>query len=197
MTQHHISTYEALFNYFIQQLQSIISNISINTSTTSTTTSATTTIFWAEVFTSNCQINDKLNTIFQVWTDSSIVSEITTAGYQIIASPSNYWYLNTGSNTWTHIYSYNPTMNLNNLKQRNLVIGGELALWGEYVDDNNIIASIYPRASAGAERLWSNENVTNTNDAVDRLFIQRCRMINRGFNIGPVQPGGYCSDVYV
>lgn len=94
MTQHHISTYEALFNYFIQQLQSIISNININTSTTS----ATTTIFWEEVFTSNCQINDKLNTIFQVWTDSSIVSEITTAGYQIIASPSNYWYLNTGSN---------------------------------------------------------------------------------------------------
>ena len=82
-------------------------------------------------------------------------------------------------------------MNLNNSKQRNLVIGGELALWGEYVDNNNIITSIYPRASAG------NENITNTNDAVDRLFIQRCRMINRGFNIGPVQPGGYCVDVYV
>jgi hypothetical protein len=80
------------------QLQSIISNININTSTTSTTSSATTTIFWEEVFTSNCQINDKLNTIFQVWTDSSIVSEITTAGYQIIASPSSYWYSNTGSN---------------------------------------------------------------------------------------------------
>jgi hypothetical protein len=45
------------------QLQSIISNININTSTTSTTSSATTTIFWEEVFTSNCQINDKLNTI--------------------------------------------------------------------------------------------------------------------------------------
>jgi len=212
MAQHNIFSYEALLNYFIQRLQSIILNINTNSihtlssssssssspsSSTTTTSSIISTIFWEEVYTNNCQINDKLNTIFQVWTDSNIVNEITAAGYHIIASPSNYWYLNTGSNTWTHIYSYNPTMNLNNSYQKNLVIGGELPLWGEYVDNNNIITSMYPRACAGAERLWSNESVTNIDDAVDRLFIQRCRMINRGFNMGPVQPGGYCSEIYV
>jgi hypothetical protein len=75
----------------------------------------------------------------QVWTDSSVVSKITAANYQVIASPSNYWYLNIASNTWQVIYSYNPTANLTTTAQRELVVGGEVALWGEYVDDQNII----------------------------------------------------------
>ena len=102
-----------------------------------------------------------------------------------------------GSNTWTRIYSYNHTMDLSTDEQRNLVIGGELVLWGEYVDDLNIFPSLYPRASAGAERLWSTVDTIDTNEAVKRLFIQRCRMVNRGYNIGPVQPSGYCDQIYV
>jgi len=102
-----------------------------------------------------------------------------------------------GSNTWTRIYSYNPTMDLSTDQQRNLVIGGELVLWGEYVDDLNIFPSLYPRASAGSERLWSTIDTIDTNEAVKRLFIQRCRMVNRGYNIGPVQPSGYCDQIYV
>jgi hexosaminidase len=74
-----------------------------------------------------------------VWTDSSVVSKITAANYQVIASPSNYWYLNIASNTWQVIYSYNPTANLTTTAQKELVVGGEVALWGEYVDDQNII----------------------------------------------------------
>lgn len=37
------------------------------------------------------------------------------------------------------IYSYNPTVNLTSTAQKNNVVGGEVALWGEYVDDHNII----------------------------------------------------------
>lgn len=74
-----------------------------------------------------------------MWTDSSKVSAITAADYKVIASPSNYWYLNIATNTWQVIYSYNPTVNLTTTEQKNNVVGGEVALWGEYVDDHNII----------------------------------------------------------
>lgn len=78
-----------------------------------------------------------------MWTDSSVVSKLTTANYQVIASPSNYWYLNIASNTWQVVYSYNPTSGLASQAQKDLVIGGEVALWGEFVDDNNIIRYVY------------------------------------------------------
>lgn len=74
-----------------------------------------------------------------MWTDSSVVSQITAADYKVIASPSNYWYLNIASNTWQVAYSYNPTANLTSAAQRSNVVGGEVALWGEFVDDQNII----------------------------------------------------------
>jgi hexosaminidase len=83
-----------------------------------------------------------LNDAAQVWTDASVVSKLTSANYQVIASPSNYWYLNIATNTWQVIYSYNPTSGLSTQAQKDLVIGGEVALWGEFVDDNNIIGYV-------------------------------------------------------
>ena len=70
-------------------------------------------------------------------------------------------------------------------------------MWGEYVDETNLISTIYPRASAVSERLWSSaSSTTDLNDAERRLLIQHCRMRARGVASSPVKPG-FCDVAYV
>lgn len=52
-------------------------------------------------------------------------------------------------------------------------------MWGESVDDSNIVQRIFPRASATAEKLWSPVNVTNVDNAMKRLEEHYCRMRHR------------------
>ncbi|MFV5696564.1 beta-N-acetylhexosaminidase [Flavobacterium sp. LB3P122] len=49
------------------------------------------------------------------------------------------------------------------------ILGGEAAMWSELVTPLNIDSRIWPRTAAIAERLWSNENVTDMNSMRKRL----------------------------
>ena len=49
------------------------------------------------------------------------------------------------------------------------ILGGEAAMWSELVTPLNIDSRIWPRTAAIAERLWSNENVTDMNSLRKRL----------------------------
>lgn len=63
-------------------------------------------------------------------------------------------------------------------KDKDQVIGGEVCMWGEYVDGTNLLSRLWPRASAVAERLWSPAQITSdTDSAAFRLDQQRCRML--------------------
>jgi len=55
------------------------------------------------------------------------------------------------------------------------VVGGEACMWGEWVDNSNIISRIWPRAAAVAENLWSAPQKPDSGDAVMRLAKWRCR----------------------
>ncbi len=107
------------------------------------------------------------------------LSDITANGYQaILSSP---WYINLisyGYQEWYKYYKVDPLANFTGTQeQAKLIIGGEAALWTEYVDGANLESRLWPRASAIAERLWSAASVNDPEEAKFRLDEHRCRLL--------------------
>jgi len=143
----------------------------------------------------NAGVNLSSNTIVQIWEDQPTLAAVVAAGFKAItAFP---WYLDKQVpvagvtqyewiDTWKNFYAIEPTNGVTTNK--NLVIGGEAAMWGEQVDATVFDERVWPRASAIGERLWSPQNVTDVNDAKLRLIDFRCRLARRGIRASPIAP---------
>lgn len=130
-----------------------------------------------------------------MWTGTEKLQAVVQEGYRAITSPQDVWYLDHADNTWEIMYHYDPSVGLS-VEEAGRVVGGEVAMWGEKVDESNIEGIVYPRACAVGERLWSEESVNDVDEAEGRLEQHRCRMRDRSFRPGAMSPG-YCSVTYV
>ncbi|XP_060719583.1 beta-hexosaminidase subunit beta isoform X1 [Tachysurus vachellii] len=152
---------------------------------------------WQEVFDNGVVL--KADTQIHVWKEKpdykSEMAKITAAGFHALLSTP--WYLNRISygQDWQGIYKADPQSFDGTAEQKKLVIGGEACLWGEYVDATNLTPRLWPRASAVAERLWSDENVNDIVNAYTRLVKHRCRMLRRGIPAEPLFVG-FCPHEY-
>merc|ERR1712028_137424 len=64
------------------------------------------------------------------------------------------WYTDGDAESWENMYIREPCEGLSEA-QCSLVLGGGAEQWGETVDVSDLEQTLWPRAAAIAERLWS------------------------------------------
>ncbi|CAH1636777.1 unnamed protein product [Spodoptera littoralis] len=155
-------------------------------------------IVWQEVFYNGVVLPS--DAIIQVWKTIGPQDMIAAlkANHKVIYSAS--WYLDYLSNggDWYKLYNVDPRQMIPKRYKEldlNKILGGEACMWGEVVDDRNLISRVWPRSSAVAEKLWSAESRYNNSitDAVRRRLEEHtCRMNRRGVHAQPPNGPGFC-----
>jgi hexosaminidase len=106
--------------------------------------------------------------VIQSWRGPASLAEAASKGYDGILSAG--YYIDLMYPTWQH-YQADPVAADNKLSDKELthILGGEAAMWSEWVSPETIDSRIWPRTAAIAERLWSPRNVTDLDDMYRRL----------------------------
>ncbi|XP_064602601.1 beta-hexosaminidase subunit beta-like [Liolophura sinensis] len=152
-------------------------------------------MFWQDILDNGITVPRE--SIIQIWKnwgalDVTILQKATEMGLRTVYSTA--WYLNyvNYGKDWDKYYNVDPTEFVWTPEAKRLVIGGEACLWGEYIDDTNLLQTLWPRASAMAERLWSASHVTNVTQAEPRFEEHRCRMLLADIPASPNSGPGSC-----
>ncbi|MCJ1289095.1 N-acetyl-glucosamine-6-phosphate deacetylase [Xylographa carneopallida] len=162
------------------------------------------------------------STIVQTWRKPESLAAVVAHGYRALFGSSTHWYLDCGVGTWMDpypskpeamgtkspyadwcppyknwrlMYEYDPLEGIPE-RDRHLVIGGEMHLWGELTDSVGLDGMLWPRVAAAAEVLWRGKG--NVDEGVTRRLAEmRERLVARGVGSGMVQmewclknPGG-------
>lgn len=171
-------------------------------------------IVWEEMLlTWNLTLGDDV--VVQTWVSDEAVAQTVAKGHKVLVGNYNFWYLDCGkgqwldfkpdvaanffpfadycspSKNWRLMYSYDPLHGIP-ANATHLVLGGEVHMWSEQTDPVNLDSTIWPRASAAGEVLWSGaKDASGQNrsqiEASPRLSEFRERLVQRGIRAGPVQ----------
>ncbi|KAK5642308.1 hypothetical protein RI129_008475 [Pyrocoelia pectoralis] len=126
--------------------------------------------------------------IIQTWVPASetLNNDLLKLGYKIVVSTKDAWYLDHGFWGVTEYHGWRIVYQ-NRLPKHENVLGGEVCMWGELVDEHDIDNRIWPRAAAAAERLWSNPD-DGTASAESRFYRHRERLVTRGIKPEALAP---------
>ncbi|XP_078429452.1 beta-hexosaminidase 1 [Wolffia australiana] len=144
---------------------------------------------WEETFNI---FGDKLHpqTVVHNWWGPGVCPKVVAKGLRCIMSNQGQWYLDHLDVPWEDFYISEPLEGIVDPSQQELVIGGEVCMWGETADTSDIQQTIWPRAAAAAERLWSPRAATTGGDlnaiVLPRLEYFRCLLNRRGVAAAPV-----------
>ncbi|XAR66318.1 Beta-N-acetylhexosaminidase [Bertholletia excelsa] len=175
--QEHNMTAKDAYQYFVLRAQQIA--ISKNW----------TPVNWEETFNAFAK---KLSpqTVVHNWLGGGVCPKAVAKGFRCIFSNQGYWYLDHLDVPWDEVYNAEPLEGIEDASQQLLVLGGEVCMWAERADASNVQQTIWPRAAAAAERLWSKREVISTGNitltALPRLHYFRCLLTRRGIPAAPV-----------
>ncbi|XP_047042604.1 beta-hexosaminidase 3-like [Lolium rigidum] len=144
-------------------------------------------INWEETFNN---FGDKLDrkTVVHNWLGGGVAEQVVSAGLRCIVSNQDKWYLDHLDALWQGFYMNEPWTNIYNPEQRKLILGGEVCMWGEHIDASDIQQTIWPRAAAAAERLWTplEKLAKDPSTVTARLARFRCLLNERGVAAAPL-----------
>ncbi|KAJ6649281.1 Beta-hexosaminidase subunit beta [Pseudolycoriella hygida] len=180
MNKNNVTNYEMLEEIYIQRIVDFVHNLNRSS------------VVWQEVFENGVRLPN--GTVVQVWTGNRqlLLKKITDEGLPALLS--SCWYLDhlQSGGDWKSFYNCDAADFDGSDEQKKLVLGGEACMWSEVVDNGNVLQRIFPRLSAAAEKLWSQYEVTDLNDAAARLEEHTCRMKFRGLPAQPPNGPGFC-----
>ncbi|XP_027350015.1 beta-hexosaminidase 1-like [Abrus precatorius] len=145
---------------------------------------------WEETFNT---FPEKLHqkTVVHNWLGPGVCPKAVAKGFRCIFSNQGVWYLDHLDVPWDEVYTAEPLEGIYKPSEQELVIGGEVCMWAETADASNVQQTIWPRAAAAAERLWSQRDSTSTQNitltALPRLQYFRCLLNKRGVPAAPVK----------
>lgn len=125
--------------------------------------------------------------VVQSWLGQKSLVSAVKAGHGAILSSG--WYLDHLRGA-AYIYGIDPLGGAAadlTPAEKSRVLGGEGAMWAEFVNAETVDSRIWPRAAVIAERLWSPASLTNVDDMHRRLAITS-RRLDR---IGPTHLSSY------
>lgn len=152
MQSHHLDDSEALQAYFNQRVLKILTSLHKQM------------IGWDEI------LNPALpkDVVVQSWRGEASLIKGAKLGYQgVLSAP---YYLDAMRSAGQH-YLADPLPSTADLtpEQRKLILGGEVCMWAEQLNDRTLDSRVWPRTAAIAERFWSPEQVRDVDDMYRRL----------------------------
>ncbi|XP_046621554.1 probable beta-hexosaminidase fdl isoform X3 [Neodiprion virginianus] len=171
-------------------------------------------VVWSSPLTKRPYINTYFNPqlhVIQSWGGSNWpeTPELLEDGFRVIISHVDAWYLDCGFGRWREtgeaacgeyriwqtVYNHRPWKDYSQ-KEVSLILGGEAALWSEQVGRASLGPRLWPRASAFAERLWTDSlsnGYTIEENVYTRLAAHRELLRSRGLHTEPMWPQ-WCSE---
>ena len=154
MRKHNLHDNDALQAYFNGRVLTILTKLHRRM------------IGWDEIF------NPALpkDVVVQSWRGEASLVKGAQQGYQgVLSAP---YYLDGMKPASAH-YLADPVPEDTTLDptQRRLILGGEVCMWAEHLDQRTLDSRVWPRTAAIAERFWSPQSVRDVDDMYRRLDI--------------------------
>lgn len=115
----------------------------------------------------------------QSWRGFDSLADGAKQGYSGILSAG--YYIGHADSTAEH-YEVDPLPADSKLTEAEAqrILGGEVCMWGEYVNSRTLDSRVWPAAAAMAERFWSPRSVSDVNEMYRRLPFESLRLESLG-----------------
>ena len=155
MREHSIADFHALQAYFNRRVETILAKYGKRMEG------------WDEILDPDLP----KNIVIQSWRGRKSLADAARLGYAGLLSTG--YYLDHMESAAT-LYGVDPLEAESaalTQAEKSRILGGEVAMWAEYVDAENVDSRIWPRAAAIAERFWSPQEIKDVASMYRRLDV--------------------------